>query len=267
MREAFFPVDDSQFSFRPFYTPFSTILLKADTKDPDIIYIEASNENPDIENDVLFQKALEEEAESFLKKGLISWDHLHKLEKNPEYIIGEPLDVSFKEAGTWVKGKLYKAVRYAKAVKDLLESGSTRIGASVGGFIKKRKELAKSGNEILKGIFKVIWDEIALTYKPVNDTTMGNVSLIPIGAFAKALMAGTGVDPTTMFGGRAMTKESLQGSKVELESIMKEFVWRLRNGDIKTGEDIQDFLSHRKASHLYGALKKVLIQKFNSTRR
>lgn len=243
--------------FEPFYTPFNTIILKADKKDPDIIYMEASNEEIDQQDDVVFMKALEEEAESFLKKGLISWDHLHKIMKSPEFIIGEPLDIAFKNGGTWVKGKLYKAVKLAQAVKDLLASESTRIGASIGGFIRRRKSLTKSTS----GIIKLIWDELALTYKPVNDSVRGNVSLIPIGAFAKALMVGNGVNPEMMTGGRAITPESLQGTVVK--EIMDEFTWRLKNGDIRTEDDIKDFLEYRDAQHLYGPLTKILIKKFN----
>ncbi len=243
--------------FDPFYTPFGNIILKADKNDPDVIYIEASNEEIDQQDDVVFMKALEAEAESFLRKGLISWDHLHKIEKSPEFIVGEPLDVAFKNQGTWVKAKLYKAVKLAQAIKDLLASGSTRIGASVGGYIKRRKSLTKSTS----GIIKIIWDELALTYKPVNDTVMGNVSLIPIGAFAKALMVGSGVNPATMTGGRAMTSESLQGNVTK--EIMNEFIWRLKSGDIRTEDDIKDFLEYQDAQHLYGPLAKILIKKFN----
>ncbi len=244
--------------FEPFYTPFDhTVILKADKNDPDIIYMEASNEEIDQQDDIIFMKALEQEAESFLRKGLISWDHLHKIMKSPEYIIGEPLDVAFKGAVTWVKAKLYKAVKLAQAVRDLLASGSTRIGASVGGYIQRRKPLTKSTS----GIIKVIWDELAMTYKPVNDSVRGNVSLIPIGAFAKALMVGNGVNPAEMAGGRSMTPESLQGTVTK--EIMNEFVWRLKSGDIRTEDDIRDFLEYQDAQHLYGPLAKILIKKFN----
>jgi len=241
-----------------FYSPFSgTILLKGDKDDPDVIYIEASNEGVDKQKDILVMKALEDETESFLKSGILSWDHLHKIKGSPEYIIGEPLDVKFEDRKTWVKGKLYKAVKYAQAIKDLLASGSTRIGASVGGFIRKRKELGKSASAILR----VIWDELALTYKPVNEQTMGNVSLIPIGAFGKALMAGVGVNPESFSGGRAITPESLQGN-VDKKEIMVEFVWRLENGDIRTDDDIKDFLEYYNAQSLYDPLKKILMNKY-----
>lgn len=241
-----------------FYSPFAQqgLLVKSDKNDPSIVYIEASNQALDIQNDITLMKALEDEAENFLRKGIISWDHLHKQEKSPEYIIGEPLDVSFKEHTTWVKGKMYKSVKYGRSVLDLLESETTRLGASVGGYIKKRKSLSKS----ISAITKVIWDEIAITYKPVNDTTLGNVSLIPIGAFAKALMVGSGVDASNFTGGRALTHESLQGSKVNVQQIAADFSWRLNGGDIRTEDDLKDFLEMHNVPDYYNLFANKIIQ-------
>lgn len=243
-----------------FYSPFADqgVLIKADKNDPTVVYIEASNQEVDIQNDVTVMKALEDEAESFLRKGVISWDHLHKIEKSPEYIIGEPLDVKFKKEtnSTWVKGKLYKSVKYGKSVLDLLESDCTRLGASIGGYIRKRQPLSKS----VSAIVKVIWDEIAVTYKPVNHTVLGNVSLIPIGAFQKALMAGSGVNPANFTGGRAMTPESLQGAKVDIQKITNDFAWRLIGGDIRTEDDLKDFLEFYQIPQYYEMFAKKVIQ-------
>lgn len=241
-----------------FYSPFASqgVLIKADKDDPSIIYIEASNQTVDNQKDITIMKALEEEAENFLRKGVISWDHLHKIEKSPEYIIGEPLDVAFKKESTWVKAKMYKSVTYGKSVLNLLESGSTRLGASIGGYIAKRKSLSKS----ISAITKVIWDELAITYKPVNDTTLGNVSLIPIGAFAKALMAGSGVNTENFTGGRAMTPESLQGDKVNVEEVVSEFAWRLYAGDIRTDDDLKDFLELFGVRDYYNVFAKKVIE-------
>lgn len=242
-----------------FYSPFTQqgVLIKADKDDPSIVYIEASNEIVDSQNDVTVMKALEEETENFLRKGVISWDHLHKSEKSPEYIIGEPLDVSFKKESTWVKGKLYKSVKIGQSVLDLLASGSTRLGASIGGYIKKREQMSKS----ISAITKVIWDELAITYKPVNDTTLGNVSLIPIGAFAKALMAGSGVNPSNFTGGRAITPESLQGARaVDIKKITENFVWRLNGGDIRTSDDLMDFLELHGVPDYYDLFARKIIQ-------
>ena len=236
----------------PFYTPFISLLIKADEKDPYTIYIEASNENPDKQKDIVFAKALQEEAESYLTKGIISWDHLHKIEKSPEFIIGEPLEVKFNEnRQTFVKARLYKGVKYAESIVDLLKAKCTRLGASIGGYIRDRKQLSK----ILKGVTRVIWDEVAITYKPVNDTTMGNVSLVPMAAFSKALMVGDGTDTAQFTGGRALGKESL-------DRIIVELVWRMKEGDLKSDDDFKEFLDHQNAPFLYGHLKKTFVKKF-----
>jgi hypothetical protein len=242
-----------------FYSPFADqgVLIKSDKKDPSIVYIEASNQLVDSQNDVTVMKALKEETENFLRKGVISWDHLHKSEKSPEYIIGEPLDVAFKKETTWVKAKLYKSVKYGQSVLDLLESETTRLGASIGGYIKQRQPLSKS----ISAITKVIWDEIAITYKPVNDTTLGNVSLIPIGAFQKALMAGSGVNTANFTGGRAMTPESLQGANaVNIKKITEDFAWRLNGGDIRTSDDLMDFLELHGVPNYYDLFARKIVQ-------
>ena len=249
----------------PFYTPLTYYLVKGDEDNPYIVYIEASNEIPDSQKDIVFMKALQEERESFLRKGLISWDHLHKMdEKSPEYIIGEPLEVRFKENRTFVKALLYKGVEYADSIVKLLRAKCTRLGASIGGYVKSKKVLSKT----LSGITKVLWDEVAITYKPVNDTTLGNVALIPIGAFVKALMVGDGVDASGFTGGRVLVGESLQGAKKKrkkkAEEIISELVWRMEKGDIQTDNDFRDFLDYMNVPQAYGVLGKTLIKKFNN---
>ncbi len=242
---------------KPFYTPFTgDLMIKADENDPYTVYIEASNESPDKQKDVVFMKALHDERDNFLKKGIISWDHLHKIEGSPEYIVGEPLDVGFKEGRTFVKARLYKGVKYAESIVDLLKAKCTRLGASIGGFIKNRKSLGKA----LSGVIGVIWDETAITYKPINDETMGNVGLVPIGAFAKALMVGGGVNTANFTGGRALGKESL-------DKVIAELVWRMKEGDMRTDDDVKDYLIHQNSLQLYGHLKKVLVKKFNGGKK
>lgn len=245
-------ITEQQQEGTPFYTPFTTLLIKADKDDPYTVYIEASNETPDKQKDIVFTKALEEERDNYLSKGVISWDHLHKIEKSPEFIIGEPIDVKFKDNKTFVKARLYKGVKYAESIVDLLKAKCSRLGASIGGLIRNRKQLSKT----LSGVIKLIWDETAITYKPVNDGTMGNVGLVPIGAFAKALMVGEGTNTAQFSGGRALGKESL-------DKVMVELVWRMKEGDMKSDEDVKDFLDHHSVPFLYGHLKKVLIKKFS----
>lgn len=173
------------------------------------IDIEASNEFRDKDNEVVLRKAMEEAADGFLSEGVISWDHMHKDEdhSSPRFIIGEPLDVQFPSGNksTLVKAQLYEKNSVARDLVDNLESGSTRFGASVGG-----KKLAKSFTGIVQ---RVLWDEVAVTYKPVNAATLGSVRQTPMEALAKALVAGSGVNPAHFTSGRAMTLESLMGAE------------------------------------------------------
>jgi ABC-type transporter Mla maintaining outer membrane lipid asymmetry permease subunit MlaE len=46
-----------------------------------------------------------------------------------------------------------------------------------GGILKKAASKIK----------QVVWDEIAITHKPVHDATLGNVSMVPFTEFAKAI--------------------------------------------------------------------------------
>jgi len=225
-----------------FYAGFDNLLLKSDKDDPTIIYLEASNEDADSQGEVVLAKALSDEAESFLKKGVLSWDHQHKLQKDPNFIIGEPLDVKISKSNTTlIKGRLYKENEYAQGVMKMAKSGSTRLGASIGGGIKSRTEyFNKSLNKSVPVIEQLVWDEVAITHKPVNVGTRGKVtnvkyaefgksfafaSDVEVVEFNKALMAGGGVDASTMTGGRALIPET-----VRKQVVNKEF-WK----DIITG--------------------------------
>jgi len=162
------------------------MLIKADQNSKDmVVYVEASNENRDLDGETILQEALIESKDNFLKNGVISYDHLHKITENPEYIIGEPLEVKFGNLGTtFVKGKLYDTMHHAKTIYNLIKAGSSKVRASVGGNV-----LRKQGNVISK----VIWDELALTVKPVNDE-LKQASITPLSAFAKSFRKGLNKD-------------------------------------------------------------------------
>lgn len=176
-------------------------------------------------------KALKDAADYYMTHGVISWDHQHKLQKSPEFIIGEPLDVAFTSTkSTLVKGMLYKENKRAQGVMENILSKSSRFGASVGGYILK-----KAIEEGQKFIRRVIWDDCAVTHKPVNDTTLGHVQLVPFTAFAKSLTAGGGVDASSFSGGRALTGESLQGAKFgesEMTKLFKAFLKGVKEGTL-----------------------------------
>lgn len=186
-----------------FYSPFSgSVLIKAEEHGGKwVVYLQASNEGLDQDSEVILSKALKEASDYFLSHGVLSYDHKHKILHDPGFIIGEPDEVQFSKSNeTLVKGWLYQKNPIAKKLWANIESGAKKLGASVGGGI-----LSKSKGKIER----VIWDETAITHKPVNDGTLGHVQLIPFTEFAKALMAGAGVDASGYSGGRALTSENI----------------------------------------------------------
>lgn len=188
----------------PFYSPFNgSVLIKAEEHNGEWdIYLQASNEGLDQEQEYILMKALQDQKDYYLTHGVISWDHKHKALHDPLYIIGEPKDVAFSNKNeTLVKGVLYQKNELAKHLWDNIQSDAKMLGSSVGGGILRK---SKDG-----GITKVIWDDTAITHKPVNDKTLGNVQVIAFKEFAKALMAGAGVDASMFTGGRALSSENL----------------------------------------------------------
>ncbi|KKK96903.1 hypothetical protein LCGC14_2658100, partial [marine sediment metagenome] len=133
----------------------------------------------DQDGETVDMAALEKAADYYLSHGILSWDHKHKQNNDPESIIGEPLEVKFTDdKKTLVKGWLYQHNDKAKKVWNNIRSGAERLGSSIGGGI-----LRKASDRIRR----VVWDEVAITHKPRNDGTLGSVSMIPFSAFAKAI--------------------------------------------------------------------------------
>lgn len=221
----------------PFLSPFSgSVLIKGAEEDGKwIVYMEASNEGLDQEEEQILQKGLKEAKDYYLSHGVISWDHQHKHQHEPKYIIGEPMDVRFpKDGRTLVKGWLYQHNETAIDLWKNIQSGA-RLGASIGGGVIQKSQPGEDGKS-WPVISRVLWNETAITHKPVNQDTLGKTTLVPFPEFAKALMAsadvldkqdetdpfwkammaGSGVDASSFTGGRALTGESLDEKLVDL---------------------------------------------------
>jgi len=224
----------------PFYSPFpGVVLLKAEEhNDQWIIFLQASNEIRDQEDDIIEMSALKKARDYYLKHGVLSWNHQHKIKQDPKYIVGEPLEVEFTDKNeTLLKGTMYKKNTIAQSIWQNVLSGAKKMGASIGGGI-----LHKSAD---KRVSSVIWDETAITHCPVNDGTLGNVQIVPFDSFVKALTAGSGVDASTFSGGRALTPESLQGanskrSKESWTDIFSTILKALHMGDVKSSNDVTE---------------------------
>lgn len=230
-----------------FYSPLNHVLIKgAEEGGKWIVYLQASNELRDQEGETVEMDALKKAADYFLSHGVLSWDHKHKATHDPGFIIGEPLAVKFTPSGeTLVKGFLYKKNKIAKNLWDNIQSGAMRLGASIGGgILQKAKETIK----------RVIWDETALTHKPINDGTLGMVQVVPFAQFAKALTAGAGVNATLYTGGRSLTPENMQGSTVdvlpgvdqkELRSMFGDLLKAIRERRVNSYNDMLNFVFDR----------------------
>jgi len=192
-------------------------IRKGGQTDPDgnyIFEVEASNENLDLQGQVVLQSALMKSKDHFLKNGVVSFDHLHKRKgedgtviSDPSMVIGEPIEVRTEGKKTIVKGILYGTKKTAQEIIELLKAGSTRVKASVGGLWPKIVKDVKNGVE---RITEVYWNDLALTVSPVNATVSAAYfakSYEP-DEFVKALTAGTGTDHAEFTGGRATIPEN-----------------------------------------------------------
>ena len=229
-----------------------------------IFEVEASNENLDLQNQIVLQNALLESRDEFLRNGVISYDHLHKRKgedgsaiSDPAMVIGEPIDVKTDGGSTIVVGKLYSTNEKAKEIIKLLKAGSTRIKASVGGIFPKIVKDAKTGVE---KVVHVLWNDLALTVSPVNNTVGSAglakalspcefVSSLP-DEMKKALSAGYETDSKAMEGGRALIGEDVQGGAVDVASesaideqkAIDEVIRRLRSQEIRGSGQAEAFL-------------------------
>ena len=220
-----------------------------------IFDVEASNENLDLEDQKILQRALLDSKEYFLSNGVISKDHLHqkivgeginrKLIYDEDFIIGEPLEVYTKGSVTRVKGKLYRKNKYAQKFINLLEEGSSRVKASVGGLLPIVRKAKEDGKEVEK-VVSMLWNDLALTISPVNHTVGGAyiIERALNGLVLKALSAGYGTDSAKFTGGRALVPEDLEGTNKinHINDVLLLFLSEIEKGKIKNKKEAESFL-------------------------
>ena len=217
----------------PEYITLGSAFLKAvpaEEAGERFLYMEASNEDPDHQHEVVLQKALEDSASYFLRHGNIDLSHYTLLgpkagiANHYEYEIGKPVDVRVQGDRTFVKAQLYKGdsamARNANMVWDSLtkQSPPARWYPSVGGAVLAKSVRIDPDTKAKVGVVeRVRWSNIALDRMPVNKT-VPEISTLPVGTFAKslggfviakALEAGTATDVAALTGGGALGKQSL----------------------------------------------------------
>lgn len=224
--------------------------------------VEASNENVDLEDQVVLQSALMESKDEFLRGGVVSYDHQHKRKdengnvvSDPSMIIGEPVDVTFdpETKSTIVTGKLYATNEKAREIIKMLKAGSTRVRASVGGIFPKIVKDVKTGVE---KIIHVLWNDLALTVSPVNNA-VGSATFAKsmtstefVDYIKKSLSAGYETDSNNMTGGRTLISEDISTQTIntsethanaEKEIIKTAFIL-LKSGELKGEEAVLNYL-------------------------
>jgi uncharacterized protein YegP (UPF0339 family) len=223
-----------------------------------IFEVEASNPNTDLQEQIVLQEALLESKEHFLTNGVISLDHLHKRRKpdgstetDLSKVIGEPLEVRTEGKKTIVKGKLYHTNEHAQEIIKLLKAKSTRVKASVGGIWPQIVKDAKTGAE---KIAHVLWNDLALTFSPVNHTVSPAylIRSMDPDEFVKTLTAGSGTNHSEFSGGRATIPEDTEtythnatetsAGYEELKDKIRSLLAALETGEIQDKENAIKFL-------------------------
>lgn len=226
-----------------------------------ILFIEASNEDVDHQNEIVLQKALQDSAEYYLRHGNIDLSHYSLLGPKSgianfmEFEIGKPIAVQVDGKRTFVKAELYQGespmAKNAEMVWDSItkQSPPSRWYPSVGGSVlAKSVRIDPETTNKVAVIEKVRWNNIALDRCPVN-RTVPEVSTAPVGVFAKSLggivmaktlTAGYGTDSASLTGGGAMRLQSLQGVPVTYLDFRDRFADLVRT--MRVGKELRDLV-------------------------
>jgi len=248
----------------PEFIAFASLLkaTPAEEAGDRMLYLEASTEDPDYQNEVVLAKALEESAGYYLRHGNVDISHYTVLGPRSglsnflEYEIGRPVDVRADGTRTFVKAQLYRGdspqAKNAGMVWESLtrQDPPQRWYPSVGGqVLSKSVRIDPQTGAKVAVVDKVRWTNTALDRCPVN-TIVGTASTVPLGVFAKSmgafvmaktLEAGYGTDSATLVGGAALRKQSLHGSMAnywEFRDRLADDVRSLRAGANPGAKDL-----------------------------
>lgn len=213
-------------------------LLKATPStegDQRFIFLEASNEARDYQGEVVMAKALAASAPYFEKYGNFDIQHRSMIglaNGDPNYHhheIGRPEKVTVDNAKTFVKGIIFSGETPVAECANSFWDSLTKLRPpqrwypSVGGKIQAtEKVIDQETQQPTRMIKSVQWCNVGFSRTPVNPR-VPTVSTVPFGALlkawgdggldlAKALTAGYGTDISTLTGGAALRKQSLDGA-------------------------------------------------------
>lgn len=220
------------------------------------IYLEASNEVLDQQNEIILAKALEDSSPYYLKFGNLDIDHYTQIGAkagipNYElYEIGRPVDVKVKDGTTFVKGQIYSGSGPAAEKANAFWSSLTELNPparwypSVGGAVIEKSVVIDPDTKAKRAVIKKVrWSNIGFSKTPVN-ANLATVSTVPFGAlaksygaggfdFTKALEAGYGTDAATLTGGAALRVQSLHGGVLSYWDFRDQLANAISNHEVK----------------------------------
>ncbi len=210
------------------------------------IYLEASREGADQQNEYVLAKALEDSADHFLKFGNIDIDHksmpavarAYGIEDPESWEIGVPEEVRIDGSTTLVKARLFQGNTPLAARANMVWDSMTKLSpaarwyASVGGAtLAKSAAIDPETKSKVNLITKVRWSNLAISRQPVNQHVSA-ASTVPFGALAKcwtpdgfdmtkALEASYATDAAGKTGGGALGMQSLDTGSQQPKSYFQ----------------------------------------------
>jgi hypothetical protein len=198
------------------------------------VYLEASREARDQQDEIVLAKALEASADNYIKFGNLDLDHksIPKVAKmygiaDPQlWEIGMPVDVRVSGKSTFVKAELYTGDTQLADKANMVWDSMTKLSPakrwypSVGGkVLAKSIHLDPATGDKIGVVSSVNWSNIALSATPVNQH-VGGIATVPFGVLAKcwgshgidmakALAASYATDAVGKTGGAALGMQSL----------------------------------------------------------
>jgi hypothetical protein len=232
--------------------------LKATPKtegDRRILYMEASNEGLDQQGETVAAKALAESADYYKRYGNVDIDHVTMIgpklgiPDHQSYEIGRPLDVGQRDGKTFVKAEVFRGDGLAATRANHFWSSITEIEppkrwypSVAGSVLEKAVEVGKDG--MRKAMIKrVRWSNIGMSRTPVNQH-VPVCATVPMGTFAKALVAGYGTDAAQLTGGAALREQSLEGRPANYFDFRHRLARMLRKGECGPNPGAHALIDH-----------------------
>lgn len=231
------------------------------------VFIEASNEALDQQNEVVMQRALKDSADWFLKYGNLDIDHYTQIGAKAgipnynSYELGQPVEVNFSGGKTFVKGEILSGSGPVAAQANEFWSSlvdrdpQAKWYPSVGGVVQDRAiEIDPKTKQRKALIKKVRWSNIGFSKTPVNQA-VPTVATMPFGVlakswsaagldFAKAIEAGYGTDSATLTGGGALREQSLDHGPANYFDFRNKLAADMRGGAISKDPGLKDLVRH-----------------------